>query len=203
MTIDRQPAHRPARRRRDHTAKAPGCPRREGGGGPAAGPRLSPHRLPARSAAAGRHRAGPDPGGLREPGPRPGARPAGRHGQPTRARGTAAAGPGGPRAGGVLRGHPSGLRPSPRPEHDGRVPSHRAAPAAVRRVRAHDLLHRAGHAGRSTDCGPGRGDGVRHQPTARGRALPPGAAGRREPGGYLGGLDAKRTLLDLERRMAA
>ena len=171
---------------------------------PAAAPRgparrrLPHRRLPGRPAAARRAPERPGPGRLRRRGPRRRAADAraSRSARGSCARPTARRG--GPGARRVLR------RPAP--------------PSTCRST----CGCRAGSAGRCcTTCptigygqhrqlravaelvgqperGPRGRHRLRHQPAAGRRALPPGGALRRDTGGYVGGPDAKLTLLNLE-----
>ena len=168
------------------------------------------HRLPhpgyaGRDVAAGRHRRGPDPGGVRPRGPRRRAGVAGREGQPADHAGARPAGPGGPRAGrstSPAAGGPSTCRwTSGCPADSGAAcwPTCRRSatgtPRAMRRSRPPPAAR--GRSGRSARRAPP----IRCRWSCRATGWCVRTASF---GGYRGGPEAKRLLLTLEsRRLSA
>src|SRR4051794_23402400 len=141
--------------------------------------RLDHRGDPRRASAAGRDAAGAGARRLRDRGPRRRLADPRRPDQPT---GAARPGPPlrrRPAARGVLRRPTHRLRAAAGPAAGGRLPPRRPHPAAPGRLR-HDrqLRHRRGRRGQSPGRPRGR-DGVRDQPAAGRRPLPPGGAQRR------------------------
>src|SRR5262249_38304164 len=83
---------------------------------------------------------------------------------------------------GVLRRPAPGVRPAARPVAVHGVPAAGAAAPARDRIRADPHVRAGRGARREPEGGPGGRHRLRHQPAAGRRALPPGAAGRRDTG---------------------